>query len=57
MVSFVIILFTLDEDQPPLSSHTLLFLLYSALHHIVLPEALQDQSQHCTAVKVTVRNT
>lgn len=56
MVSFVIILFKADEDEPLLSPHTLFFLLYSALHHIVLPEALQEQSQHCTAVIAAVLN-
>lgn len=54
MVSFVIISFTPDEDQPLLFFHT--FLPYSALHHVVLQEALQDQSQYCAAVMVTVLN-
>lgn len=56
-MSFVIISFTPDEDQPRLFFHTLFFWLYSALHHVVLPEALQDQSQDCIAVMVTVLNT
>lgn len=56
-MSFVLISFTPDEDQPQLFFHTLFFLLYSALHHVVLPAALQDQSQDCTAVMVTVLNT
>lgn len=50
----VIISFTPEKDQPLLFFHILFFLLYSALHHVVLPEASQDQSQHCTAVMVTV---
>lgn len=55
MVPFVIS-FTPNEDLPLLFFHTF-FLLYSALHHVVLPAALQDQSQHRAAVMVTVLNT
>lgn len=50
----VIISFTPEEDQSLLFFHTLFFLLYSALHHVALPVASQDQNQCCSAVMVTV---
>lgn len=52
-----IVSFTPDNDQPLLFFHTLFLLLYSALQHAGFPETLQDQSQHCVAVVVTVLGT
>lgn len=51
MVSWSSFHFTPDEDQPLLFFHTF-FLLHSALQHVVLPEVLQDEGQHCAAVMV-----